>query len=201
MRVTRRPDAPARSIDYAAFGGGQRSMADEGYADGYAAGYEAGRVEAANEHERSEAARRDAVARAIAAADAATEAARRGDEDRRTALDAQAPGFVFEILEILLGRESALAEDPGREAIARALVLDGTDRDAVARLHPDDVATLGELGDLAAMRTLTVVADPSVEPGGAVVELGETTIDSLFSEALARLRAVLVEHGGAGEAR
>ena len=38
----------------------------------------------------------------------------------------------------------------------------------------------------------TVVADPTVEPGGALVEVGSTTIDSQLSRALERVRAVIV---------
>ena len=37
-----------------------------------------------------------------------------------------------------------------------------------------------------------VVADPTVEPGGAKVEIGSTTIDSQLSRALERVRAVIV---------
>ena len=62
---------------------------------------------------------------------------------------------------------------------------------AVARLSPDDAATIGELTDLAPSRSLTVVADPAVEPGGALVEIGSTTIDSQLSPALERVRAVI----------
>jgi flagellar biosynthesis/type III secretory pathway protein FliH len=36
-----------------------------------------------------------------------------------------------------------------------------------------------------------VVADPTVEPGGAMVEIGSTTIDSQLSRALERVRAVI----------
>ena len=37
-----------------------------------------------------------------------------------------------------------------------------------------------------------MVADPAVEPGGALVEVGSTTIDAQLSQALQRVRAVMV---------
>ncbi len=48
-------------------------------------------------------------------------------------------------------------------------------------------------------RLLTVVADPTVEPGGALVEVGATTIDSQLSRALERVRAVIVGQTGGEE--
>ena len=50
----------------------------------------------------------------------------------------------------------------------------------------------GNLADLWPSGPLTVVADPMVEPGGALVEVGSTTIDSQLSRALERVRAVIV---------
>jgi flagellar biosynthesis/type III secretory pathway protein FliH len=39
-----------------------------------------------------------------------------------------------------------------------------------------------------------VVADPTIEPGGAMVEIGSTTIDSQLSRALERVRALIIGH-------
>ena len=60
--------------------------------------------------------------------------------------------------------------------------------DAVVRLNPADVATVG---DLTFGRELTIVADPSVEPAGAIVEVGACTIDAQIGPALARVRKAL----------
>ena len=84
-----------------------------------------------------------------------------------------------------------------RDAVARALALDESALPAVVRLHPGDAATVGDLVGLSPSRPLTVVADPAVEPGGALVEVGSTTVDSQFSAALERVRAVLVGTTGA----
>jgi flagellar assembly protein FliH len=96
------------------------------------------------------------------------------------------------VLEELFGRESVLAVDPGRDAIARALALDESMLPAVARLSPGDAAAVGDLAELSPSRLVTVVADPTVEPGGALVEIGSTTIDSQLADALQRVRAVVV---------
>ena len=90
------------------------------------------------------------------------------------------------IAEAVIGRELALADAPGQDAIARALAL-APAGDAIVRLHPDDVATAG--GDFG--RELTILADPTVEPGGCIVEIGACTIDAQISTALDRVREAL----------
>ena len=120
-------------------------------------------------------------------------------EERSADLERSVPQFAFALLEELFGRESVLAVDPGRDAIARALALDEGMQPAVARLSPGDAAVIGDLDDLSPSRQLTVVADPTVEPGGALVEVGSTTIDSQLTHALERVRAVVV--GPSGEDR
>ena len=72
------------------------------------------------------------------------------------------------------------------EGAFRALAL-APAGDAVVRLHPDDIATAG--GDFA--RDLTILADPTVEPGGCIVEIGACTIDAQISTALDRVREAL----------
>jgi flagellar assembly protein FliH len=165
--------------------------ADRAHAAGYEAGYSDGRREAEKEARDAERAVLARVERAVSALSRSTDAARAAYEERRADLERLVPGFAFDLLETLFGRESALATDPGRDAIARALALDESTLPAIARLSPDDAATIGEFADLAPSRSLTVVADPAVEPGGALVEIGSTTIDSQLSPALARVRAVI----------
>jgi flagellar assembly protein FliH len=193
LSVRRRPLDPGRPIDYASLS--TCALVDGVSADrGYEAGYADGQRDA-------EAAARDAEREGIARVDSAlaalcdsVNAARAAYEERSTQLESAVPRFAFELLESLFGRESVLAVDPGREAVARALAMDEGTRPAVARLSPVDVDTIGDLVDLAASRPVTVVADPMVEPGGAVVEIGSTTIDSQLSRALERMRAVIVGH-------
>jgi flagellar assembly protein FliH len=195
LSVRRRPPEPARPIDYASLSPCVTEAT--GTVDrGHAAGYEAGLAEArqavetaARDAERDNLAR---VERAVAALSRSVDAARSAYEERAAQLESAVPQFAFELLEALFGRESELAVDPGREAVARALALDESTLPAVARLSPDDAATIGDLSDLSPCRPFTVVADPAVEPGGALVEVGSTTIDSQLSRALDRVRAVIV---------
>ena len=94
---------------------------------------------------------------------------------------------VRETGEAVLDRELALAKNPGRDAVTRALAL-APNGDAVVRLNPADVKTLGSVSF---GRELSVVADPSVEPAGAVVEVGACRIDAQIGTALERVRDAL----------
>jgi flagellar assembly protein FliH len=194
VSVRRRPADPSAPISYVALsedgeGTVPSSRHDEGYAAGYAEGAAAARAEA------DEVAHRETrrTAQALHALEQAAEAARRAGLDAQHQLEASLGGFAFALVETLFGRELALSSDPGREAIERALAMDDTDAPVRARLHPDDVEVLGVLGEPARTRAVTVVADPSVEAGGALVDVGEATIDSTLSRALERVRRVLVE--------
>lgn len=202
LTVRRDPRDPGRPIGYARL---FSNALDEGVPSdgGHAAGYEAGYAEGQRDAET--AARdleRDATARvdtAVSALCRAADAARRAYEDRSAVLERAVPQFAFALLEELFGRESVLAVDPGRDAIARALALDEGMLPAIARLSPGDAAAIGDLTDLAPSRPLTVVADPTVEPGGALVEVGSTTIDSQLTDALRRVRAVVVGEAAEGD--
>ncbi len=78
--------------------------------------------------------------------------------------------------------------------MARALAADHSAVPATVRIHPDDAAALRAVDDeaLTGTRELSIVLDPSVEPGGALVEIGEATIDSQISTAVQRVRDVLI---------
>jgi flagellar assembly protein FliH len=164
---------------------------ESAHAAGYESGYAEGRREAEKESRDAERVVLARVERALTALRHSTEAANAVYEERAAELEEVVPRFAFELLEALFGRESELAVDPGRDAIVRALAFDETTLPVIARLAPEDAATIGEVADLAPSRSLTVVADPAVEPGGALVEIGSTTIDSQLSPALERVRAVI----------
>lgn len=196
LSVRRRPLEPGRPIDYASLstcalveGGSTDRSYEAGYADG-----QRDAEEAARNAERASVARVD---NAVTALCRSVDAARSAYEERAAELESAVPRFAFELLEALFGRESVLAVDPGREAVARALALDEGSLPAVVRLSPDDADSIGELADLEGSRPLTVVADPTVESGGAMVEIGSTTIDSQLSRALERVRAVIIGQAGA----
>jgi flagellar assembly protein FliH len=108
------------------------------------------------------------------------------DEVRETVL-----GTVLTLVEDLVGRELALAEDPVLDAVRRALALVPSDAPAVIRVHPDDLAeipaeALAELPD-----SVRVIADPAIERAGAVAETGSRRIDAQLGAALERVQAVL----------
>lgn len=160
-----------------------------GYEDGYAAGSAA----AADEMRAQAAAAAARLDAAVAALElAATQLARHqqvvvADMEQRTT------DVAVEIAEAILRREIASCDAPVRDAIARALQLAPPRVDAIARVHPDDAAALTELGEgqIAGDRTVSVIADGSVEPGGCVLEVGPCRIDAQIAPALQRVREVL----------
>ncbi len=154
---------------------------DEGYAEGLA---RAAAVAAGMKKEESQ-----RVAGALSALSHALAAAEESERTMRAEIEAAAPKLAFALLETLLGRELVLAATPGRDAITRVLALDEGLEPVTVRLNPFDVETLDAL-DLG--RVLTVVADPSVERGGAVAEVGRAVLDGQLASALERVRQVLL---------
>jgi len=163
-----------------------------GYEDGYQAGLveglAAGRATAATESAAA-VARLDAAGRALAAAAAdlrqhqALELTGLQDALARTAVD---------LASAIIGRELQVSASPGADALARALALVPAGSVATARLHPADAAALGDapLGD--APGALTVIPDPAVEPGGCILEVGDSRIDAQLGPALDRVRTALL---------
>ena len=178
-----------------------------GYADGYrtglAEGVAAGRAAMVAESAAS-LARLEAVVRSLD--EAAAELGRRealelgGLEDAlaRTAVDLAAA---------IVGRELQVADSPGADALARALALVPAGAAATARLHPADAALLddarpstliapdslsGPAGPRGVPAGVTIVADPSIEPGGCILEVGDSRIDAQLGPALDRVRAALL---------
>ncbi len=200
VSVRRRPRDPGVPIDYAALSGdpGSDAVATK-YEAGFEAGYAAGEANAQAEVDEVARQSRVRVERALEALERATSAAGRAFADRQGQLEHSLTEFAFELVETLFGRELELSADPGRDAVERALAIDDTGLPATVRLHPQDVDALGDMVALGGSRAVTVIADPSVEPGGALVDIGEATIDSQLSRALERVRSLLVGDGGRGE--
>lgn len=160
-----------------------------GYADGLAEGRRAGLAEgraAAMEAAAVE------IGTAVAALHAAAADLAARDEAALDAITDDVADLVVGLVEELAGRRIEEDDDPARAAVHRALAL-APDRGAVvARLHPDDLATTG-LADDEELRSrgFELLADPTVEPGGAVVEVGACRVDAQLGAALARIRGVL----------
>lgn len=161
----------------------------KGWEAGRQAGFDRGRAEG---HEQAYRETMEALRSAADAVQRAADAIDRTDRLTLAALEDEAVELVYHLVEGLLGRELELTDSPVRDALARALAL-APDRGAmVVRLHPDDVATIQELGSAVAPgRALELVADPSVEAGGCVVDVGACRVDAQIGPALERARAVL----------
>jgi flagellar assembly protein FliH len=160
--------------------------------DGYEDGYEDGQARARAEAERERESLVMRVEAAIASLEVAVRSAQELDAARRAELQSTASHLAFTLLEELLARELALSSNPGRDAITRTLALDQGTEPATVRINPRDLAVLDDFSDLARGRQLTVVADTSVEPGGALIEIGRSTLDGQLRTALERVREVLV---------
>jgi flagellar assembly protein FliH len=99
-------------------------------------------------------------------------------------------GAAFTLAEAVVGRELALAVNPGRDAVARALALSPDGVELTLRLNPDDAAVL-DADSLPAGRAVTVIADATLAAGDCVADAGWSHIDARIGTALDRVRAVL----------
>lgn len=180
----------------------RRQAMDEGAAEGRRAGYAAGLAVA--EAEAHVAAQQ--VAQSAAAAEAqrdaqlataltvlmdAAEAFRQRESTSLAEIEHVVTDLALGVARAVLDRELAVSDNPGREALVRALALAPADCPATVRLHPTDVAALGDVEALAAGRRLTMVPDPSVEPGGCVVDAAGRQVDAQIGPALERVAAAL----------
>lgn len=171
----------------------------EGYAVGWAQGRRAAeeaaqREAAAAAAERAEFATRSqaSLLSALRALTAAADALESRAVVPAAELSAAVVAGAFELAQALLGRELALATDPGMDAIRRALTLAPENRPVTARLHPDDASVArAELATADLGREVLIVADPTVERGGAVVDCDATRVDAQLGPALERVREVL----------
>jgi flagellar assembly protein FliH len=188
-RLSHSPAVPttylSRSVELETMEADTAAAVRQGYDDGYAEGL--ARAAAVADGLRKEEAQRASAA--LSALTRALAAAEESERQMRAEVQEAAPRLAFALLETLLGRELALAANPGRDAVIRVLALDEGLAPATVRLNPLDMEALDAL-DLG--RALTVVADASVEPGGAVVEVGRATLDGQLGSALERVRQVLL---------
>ena len=171
-----------------------------GMAQGYAAGWAEGRQRAQEAADQAalERAALDQHAAAQLRADqqalvgSLTQAVARCDAvlaERQELVATEAVDLALRIAEAVIGRELASMTDAGAEALRRALAEVPPTVTATVRLNPVDAATL----DPAETRDgrVTVVADPTVSAGGAVLETEATTVDASLDTALARVAEAL----------
>ncbi len=155
----------------------------QGMAEGRAEGFAAAEAAAASQLSADR-------TRLAAAVDRALDALSRRETEVESRMVREVAELALEIVGAILDREVSVADDPGAEAIARCLTLAPADGDLVARLHPDDAENVGQVAGLLD-RQLKVVADPSLQPGDAIVTVDSSTIDARRSTAIERVRALL----------
>lgn len=180
--------AVAVAIAYrSGFESGRREGFAVGHADGLRTGHDEATADAVRRYDQVLAELRTSAGEHLAALDALT-----------AQVSAELAELAFAVAESVLGRELALAADPGADAVRRAIAAIGGPADATARLHPDDLQQMSVSADeLAPGAALRLVADPGVDRGGCVLESGATTVDASIDAALHRVRAALGLEGSA----
>jgi flagellar assembly protein FliH len=184
----------------------RRQAVEQGSAEGHRAGYAAGMALAAAEAAvaaeqaaqvaAADQARREAeLDRATALLAAAAEAFRQRDATAIADIEGVVTELALQIARTVLDRELAVSENPGREAVRRALSLAPPDCPATVRVSPVDAENLGDLEALGAGRSLVVVADPTIEPGGCVVDAAGRQVDARIGPALGRVAEALQGSG------
>ena len=168
-----------------------RALREEASRVGYEDGYTAGRTRAMEEATAEIRTLSTGVASALSALESAATALTARQSVEIADVERSVTALAVQIAEAILGRELTACDAPARDAITRALQLAPPRTDATARLHPDDVTTIGELDAIAGDRTVTLVADPAVERGGCLLDVGPCRIDAQIGPALARVRAEL----------
>jgi flagellar assembly protein FliH len=169
-----------------------RDATDEGYRTGYNAGFTAGLEDAAAAIDAREQQRRGEVHSIVGQLTTAV-----GELDARhraivAEIEERIVAVACEVAEVIVGHELVTSTTPGRDAIARCLQLAPLDGTVIARLHPDDAATLdGEPAAPDSGHALQVVADAGLSRGDAIVDIGPTRIDGRIAPALTRMREVL----------
>lgn len=168
-----------------------RAAREEAARLGYSDGFSAGRQDALLAAQAEAAAAAQAAATALQSLDAAT-AALHGHQTMAVAdVEQHIVELAMSIAEAIVQRELTAAASPGRDALVRALALAPERVDAVARLHPEDLQTVGDLTMMTAEREITLIGDPSVERGGCLLDVGACRIDAQISPALDRVRKSL----------
>ena len=179
-------------------------MLDEDKAEairqGFELGYAEGQAKAAGEAFAARGEAKEKAHTAFAALASAVCSVQEAENALRAEINTTVPRMVFALLEQLLARESELATNPGREAIVRAIGLDEGIQPVVIRMNPVDIETIGEVADISLGRDICIVADSFVEPGGALAEIGRSTVDAQLGSALDRVKQVLLGQGATGGA-
>jgi flagellar assembly protein FliH len=183
---------PARLIEQA-----RREAAAIGYAQGWSHGLREAResrfedVAAARKAQGQFETDRDArLANALNALAGAAEQLEHAAVPAARLIEDQIVHAAVELAQALLGRELRNADVPAQAALGRVLGLAPQGEPVIVHLNPADhqavYAAASELAERT-RRSITLVADPSVQVGDAIGHSGATTIDARLAEGLRRL--------------
>lgn len=168
---------------------------NEGFDIGQEAGYEDGLAKAmrhVEEEVRAAGVARQKAAEALAAN--ITNLTTRFDEGMTQALvdiEECLSASACLLAETLLGREISLSQNPGLDAISRALSLSPDQLPLTIYLHPDDIVALEGI-ELDQSRQISLAQDSTLSRGDARVDVGRSHIDATLRAAVARVRDVLL---------
>ncbi len=168
-----------------------RDATEEGYRAGYDAGFSAGLADAAEAIDSRERARGEQIRALLAELHGTAQELATDHQAIVVDMEARIVDMACTIAMELVGHELRHTDDAARDALTRALRLAPENGAVVARLHPNDIATAGELTDVVLNRTLTVVPDTSLRPGDCIVDIDNTRIDARIAPALERVSELL----------
>ena len=168
-------------------------LRDQGYLDGHAAGWAAAQtgVDAALADHRRSAERLNSVADALGAAVGELE---RRDGVALASIQSDVVALAARLATEIVGRELRAVDRPVVEALGRVAALRPARGEVVIRVHTDDLATAEEAVEADLLHWpdgARVVADPAIEPGGCVADVGSCRIDAQLGPAIERMRSVL----------
>lgn len=173
----------------------------QGYAEGWAAGNRQVRAaargqldQAAAQQRAAQTARTQRLDQALGAVAVAASALEQRSAPVCAEMDEEIMRAAVALTRALLGRELALATQPGLDALRRALVHTPANRPVTVWLAPGDLAVL-TAGEAATRtvdgREITLLADPALHTGEAVAECDAVRVDARLGAALQRLDEVL----------
>jgi len=163
------------------------SARQEGYTAGFEEGYAAGYAHGIDDARRHV----ELLGQLVQQLGREADAFATRETTARTDIEDQVVAAAMQIAEVLVGHELERPDGRGRDAIARALALAPAHGDVTARLHPADIAVLGDPSTLSPGRVLVIVPDPSLSPGDCIVDVAACRIDARVSAAIDRAREVL----------
>jgi flagellar assembly protein FliH len=173
----------------------------QGYAEGWAAGKRQVRedtqgqlTDAAAQRQQAEDEREQRLGRALAAVALGASTLERRSAPNCAEVDGEVLRAAVQLTRVLLGRELALATEPGLDGLRRALVHTPANRPVTVWLAPADLAALTDGATSTRTvdgREVTLLADPALQTGDAVAECDAVRVDARLGAALQRLAEVL----------